>query len=55
MKTGDLVNIDRVLSLYQNKITVKGAVYRPGNYEFTAGMKLLDLILMAEGVKEDAF
>lgn len=55
MKTGDLVNIDRVLSLYQNKISVKGAVYRPGNYEFTAGMKLVDLILMAEGVKEDAF
>ena len=55
MKTGDLVNIDRVLSLYQNKISVKGAVYRPGNYEFTAGMKLLDLIFMAEGVKEDAF
>ena len=55
MQSGDLINVNQVLSLYQNKISVKGAVYRPGNYEFTAGMKLLDLILMAEGVKEDAF
>ena len=55
MQSGDMVNIDKVLSLYENKISIKGAVYRPGNYEFTSGMKLLDLVLMAEGIKEDAY
>ena len=55
MQSGDLINVNQVLSLYQNKISVKGAVYRPGNYEFTAGMKLLDLVLMSEGLKEDAY
>jgi len=38
-----------------NRISISGAVYRPGEYELKAGMTLRQLIAEADGLREDAF
>ena len=38
-----------------NKITIEGAVYRPGKYEFTPGLTVKDLISKAAGINDRAF
>ncbi len=55
MKNGDVVSVGSLLSRYLNRVTINGAVYRPGTYELTPGMKLSDLINKADGVKEDVY
>jgi len=53
--TGDKFFIDRVLERFANRVTIKGAIFRPGQYELEPGLKLTQLIKKAEGLKEDAF
>jgi protein involved in polysaccharide export with SLBB domain len=53
--TGDHFVVARILERYNNRIKVSGAVFRPDMYEFSAGMKITDLILKADGTTEDAF
>ncbi len=53
--TGDKYFVDRVLERFANRVTIEGAVFRPGQFELEPGMKLSQLISKAEGVKEDAF
>lgn len=55
LNSGDVINVDKILFLYENKLSISGAVYRPGNYQYLPGMKLLDLVSLAEGPKEDAY
>lgn len=56
LNNGDLVSISSGLGLYDNRIEIKGAVYRPGYYEIGNGVNTVkQLILMAEGVRGDAF
>ncbi len=55
MKNGDVVSAGAILNRYANRVIIKGAVYRPGTYELTPGMKLSDLINKADGVKEDVY
>jgi len=52
---GDIYNVDRILDRYENAVTIKGAVFRPGRFSFTQGMKIADLIRKADGVKEDVY
>ena len=52
---GDVYTVDSVLSRYENRITIKGAVFRPGEYELQKGLTLTQLLGLAAGVKEDAF
>jgi protein involved in polysaccharide export with SLBB domain len=40
---------------FVNRVTINGAVYRPGVYAWERGQKLIDLIQKAEGLKEEAF
>ncbi len=54
-ETGDKYFVDRVLERFANRVTIGGAVFRPGQFELEPGLKLSDLIKKAEGVKEDAF
>ena len=54
-KSGDVVNISRIINRYQNRVLLSGAVYRPDVYELQAGMRIADLINKADGLKEDAF
>ncbi len=53
--TGDKYFVDRVLERFANRVTIEGAVFRPGQYELEPGLKLSQLIQKAEGLKEEAF
>ena len=53
--SGDSVIVGQLLNRFENKLTVKGAVMRPGEYELTAGLALKELIEKAGGVKEDVY
>ena len=52
---GDSLVAGRLTERFENRVSVDGAVYRPGNYELTEGLKLSELIQKAEGLKEEAF
>jgi protein involved in polysaccharide export with SLBB domain len=47
--------VKKIVGRFINRVTISGAVYLPGDYEVTAGMRLKDLIIKARGLKEDAF
>ncbi|WP_461113022.1 polysaccharide biosynthesis/export family protein [Spirosoma jeollabukense] len=55
MQDGDLVTAERVLDRFENKITIEGAIYRPGEYSLDNNKTLKQLITNAEGLKGDAF
>jgi protein involved in polysaccharide export with SLBB domain len=55
LQNGDFVKVDSILTRFSNRVAITGAVFHPGNYELTPGMKLSDLIKKADGLKEDAF
>lgn len=53
---GDLVTIDAVLDRFENKVEVRGAVYRAGLYQLDGAMNTVkQLIKKAEGIRGDAF
>lgn len=53
--SGDQISISRINDIYENLITIQGALYRPGEYEYTDSLLLSKLIEKAEGVTADAF
>lgn len=53
--TGDKFYVEKILDRFKNRITIKGAVFRPGEFELTEGLTLSQLIAKADGLKEDAF
>jgi protein involved in polysaccharide export with SLBB domain len=55
LNDGDKITIEEVIDRYENRITIEGAVYRPGAYELTEGLSLLDVINKADGLKDIAF
>ncbi len=52
---GDKYTIQRILERYENRVTINGAVFRPGEYELQNGLTLTQLLQKAAGLKEDAF
>lgn len=55
MADGDSVAVGEVIRQYANRVTVDGAVWRPGDYELTDSLVTLkDLIKKAEGIRGDA-
>src|SRR5690606_208551 len=54
-QAGDQYKVDRILDRFENRVTIEGAVFRPGQYELSPGLTLSMLIKKAEGLKEDAF
>jgi protein involved in polysaccharide export with SLBB domain len=54
-KSGDIYTIDKLLERFENRVQIKGAVFRPGAYALENGLTVLKLINKAEGLKEDAF
>lgn len=52
---GDRYFIQPILNRFENRVTIRGAVFRPGEYELQKGMTLAQLIENAAGLKEDAF
>lgn len=53
---GDSAKVDSVLNRYENRVEIKGAVYRSGFYEINNETKtVIDLIKQADGLTGDAF
>ncbi|MGN0257645.1 MAG: SLBB domain-containing protein [Bacteroides sp.] len=53
---GDEVNIGAVLDRFENRVEIRGAVYRPGLYQLNGTVNTVkELIKKAEGVCGDAF
>lgn len=53
---GDSIYVDSVVARYSNMVEIRGAVYHPGMYQMGGSISgVRDLILAAEGLREDAF
>lgn len=55
MHDGELLMIEAVDDKRQAIVRIEGEVARPGDYEYTAGMTLSDLINRADGLTVDAY
>jgi protein involved in polysaccharide export with SLBB domain len=54
-RNGDVFTVDSILSRFENRISIKGAVFRPGFYSLEGNGTLMKLLASSEGLKEDAF
>jgi len=52
---GDKYVVDPILKRFENRVSIKGAVFRPGTFELEKNMTLSQLITKSDGLKEDAF
>lgn len=53
---GDAVSVGAMLDRFENKIEIKGAVYRPGMYQLSGSVRTVkQLVAKADGLKGDAF
>lgn len=55
VQSGDSIFVGRVLDRFTNRVSIDGAVFRPGTYELSDGLTLKQLIDKADGIREDAF
>ena len=55
LKFGDKIEVDKLIDKYENRLIIKGSVYKPGVYSLTKNMTVKDLIQKAEGLKPDTF
>ena len=55
LKDGDLFKIGEIQNRFENRIIIKGAVFRPGPYALTDDLTVTELIEMADGLTGDAF
>ena len=56
VKDGDVVSVGAILDRYDNRVEIKGAVYRPGFYAMGKEISTVrDLIQKADGLLDDAF
>lgn len=52
---GDVYSVDKILDRFSNRVIIKGAVYRPGDYAITTTLSVKELVNRADGVRADAF
>ncbi len=52
---GDSLHVDSLVEKYNNRVTIDGAVYKPGVYAWFKGQTLSDLVIKAAGLRGDAF
>lgn len=56
LKDGDVLTAEAILDRFENKIEIKGAVYRPGVYQFGGALNTIrQLVEKADGLMGDAF
>lgn len=56
VEDGDVVTVDSVLQRFENRVEVRGAVYREGLYQLNGTVNTVkQLIKKAEGIRGDAF
>lgn len=54
-QNGDSIVAGEIIDRYENRVSISGAVFRPGTFELSEGMTLSELIAKAEGVKESVY
>jgi protein involved in polysaccharide export with SLBB domain len=54
-KTGDSYRVSFGIRKFTNRVTIGGAVFRPGDFELKQGMTLKELVETAGGLRPDAF
>lgn len=55
LRSGDIITVGRILDRYENKVSIRGPVFRPGEYQLEENPTLTELIENAEGLMGDAF
>ena len=56
LRDGDVLTAEAILNRYENKLEIKGAVYRPGIYQFGGQLNTVkQLVEKADGIMADAF
>lgn len=56
LKDGDVLTAEAILDRFENKLEIKGAVYRPGIYQFGGSLNTVrQLVEKADGLMGDAF
>lgn len=56
LRDGDVLTVDAILDRFENKLEVRGAVYRPGIYQLGGEVQTVrQLVEKAEGLMGDAF
>jgi len=56
MEDGDDIHVDKIIESYANRVTIRGAVHRPGEYEYSTQMfTLSQLIEQADGLLGSEF
>lgn len=56
LEDGDEITVDSVLKRFENRVEIRGAVYRPGMYQINGAVNTVkQLIKKAEGIRGDAF
>jgi protein involved in polysaccharide export with SLBB domain len=54
-QNGDRIHVGQILDRFSNKVEIKGAVYREGEYELSDTTSVYSLIQRADGLRGDAF
>lgn len=52
---GDVIQVGSILNRFSNRVVLKGAVLRAGDYQLTSGMTVKDLINKGGGLRGDVF
>jgi len=55
LENGDSLVVEPILSRFENRVEIRGAVFRSGEYSLTEGLTLLELLDKADGLRGDAF
>ncbi len=55
LSNGDSVSVGKILDRFENRVTIEGAVFRPGEYQVNDTTTLYSLIQRADGLMGDAF
>jgi protein involved in polysaccharide export with SLBB domain len=55
LQDGDVFSIGEIQNRFENRVIIKGAVFRPGPYALTEDLNLKILIGLADGLTGDAF
>lgn len=55
LKDGDFITINEINDEFSNRVSIAGAVFQPGNYEYKENLSVAALLHKAEGVTKEAF
>ncbi|WCC47585.1 SLBB domain-containing protein [Tenacibaculum finnmarkense] len=55
LKDGDFIKINQIADEFSNRISIKGAIFQPGNYQYKENLSVTDLLKKAAGITKEAF